>query len=64
MLMFEKLKPVKEWVRYEMHDPDATKIEIVARAVRRFQLDESEALALCESLGVQYYHVAKKGDGR
>lgn len=58
MEMFEKLKPVKQWVKARAHnDGDASYAEIIAAAVKRFQLDEDETLALCESANVQFVRV-------
>lgn len=55
--MDEKLKPVVQWVKERAHNPDSEFVEIVADAVARFSLDDEEALALCEWVGVQYVRV-------
>lgn len=57
MLMSEKLKPVRAWLKDRMHDPDTTQVEAVAAAVHVFGLDDAETLALCEAVGVQYVRV-------
>ena len=59
MKMYEKLKPVKAWVRDRTHNPDVTLEEVLALAAQHFELDHEESMAMCESFGVQYVRVQR-----
>lgn len=63
--MGEKLKPAVQWVKERAHnDLDSEFVEIVADAVARFSLDDEEALALCERVGVQFVRVKSLRESR